>query len=71
MPIEGAGESLTSTVSSPIQVHGIKKVPARRAPAIGEHSEEVLEQLGFNAEEIHALGSSGVVAGITAGAPVA
>jgi len=29
VPLEGAGEKLTSTVSSPIQVHGVSKVPAR------------------------------------------
>jgi formyl-CoA transferase len=31
VPLEGAGGELTSTISSPIQVHGIAKVPARRA----------------------------------------
>src|SRR4051812_43596348 len=33
VPLEGAGGKLTSTVSSPIQVHGVAKVPARRAPS--------------------------------------
>ena len=33
VPLEGAGGKLTSTISSPIQVHGVAKVPARRAPA--------------------------------------
>src|ERR1700747_770118 len=44
--LEGAGGKLTSTISSPMQVHGATKVPARRAPEIGEHNEEVLRQLG-------------------------
>src|SRR6201988_236584 len=52
VPLEGAGGKLTSTVSSPIQMHGVAKVPARRAPMLGEHNEEVLKQLGFNAAEI-------------------
>src|SRR5437868_5429891 len=47
VPLEGAGGKLTSTISSPIQVHGVVKVPARRAPALGEHNEEILKQLGF------------------------
>src|SRR6266478_4417181 len=47
VPLEGAGEKLTSTISSPIQVHGVTKVPARRAPGIGEHNDEVLKELGF------------------------
>ena len=32
VPLEGAGGKLTSTISSPIQVHGVAKAPARRAP---------------------------------------
>src|SRR5438132_10916549 len=37
VPLEGAGDKLTSTISSPIQVHGVKKVTAKRAPELGEH----------------------------------
>src|SRR5881296_678363 len=51
VPLEGAGGKLKFTISSPIQVHGVTKVPARRAPALGEHNEQVLEQLGFSATE--------------------
>ena len=61
VPLEGAGGKLTSTISSPIQVHGVTKVPARRAPGLGEHNEEVLEQLGFSATEIDGLHASGAV----------
>jgi formyl-CoA transferase len=59
VPLEGAGGKLTSTVSSPIQVHGVTKAPARRAPALGEHNEEVLKQLGFNPNDIDGLRASG------------
>jgi formyl-CoA transferase len=61
VPLEGAGEKLTSTISSPIQVHGITKVPARRAPGIGEHNEEVLKELGFNTDDIVGLRASGAI----------
>ena len=61
VPLEGAGGKLTSTISSPIQVHGVAKVPARRAPELGEHNEEVLKQLGFSAAEIDGLRASGAV----------
>ena len=61
VPLEGAGGNLNSTISSPIQVHGVRKVPAKRAPALGEHNEEVLEQLGFSPAEIDALHTSGTV----------
>jgi len=61
VPLEGAGESLKSTISSPIQVHGVAKVPARRAPEIGEHSEEVLAELGFSSGQIDGFRASGAV----------
>jgi crotonobetainyl-CoA:carnitine CoA-transferase CaiB-like acyl-CoA transferase len=61
VPLEGAGGKLTSTISSPIQVHGVTKVPAKRAPALGEHNEQVLQQLGFSATEIDGLHASGAV----------
>jgi crotonobetainyl-CoA:carnitine CoA-transferase CaiB-like acyl-CoA transferase len=58
VPLEGAGGKLTSTISSPIEVHGVSKVPAKRAPALGEHNDEVLKQLGFSASEIDGLRAS-------------
>src|ERR1700722_12337809 len=61
VPLDGAGGKLSTTISSPIQVHGISKVPARRAPELGEHNDEVLKQLGFSASEIAALHASGAV----------
>jgi formyl-CoA transferase len=61
VPLNGAGGKLTSTISSPLQVHGVAKVPAKRAPNIGEHNEEVLRQLGFSAAEIDNLRASGAI----------
>ena len=61
VPLEGAGGKLTSTISSPIQVHGVVKMPATRAPDIGEHNAEILQELGFNAIEIDGLRASGTV----------
>ena len=60
VPLEGAGAKLTSTISSPIQVHGVSKVPATRGPELGEHNEEILKELGFDAkaiEDFHAAGA--------------
>jgi formyl-CoA transferase len=67
VPLEGAGEKLTSTISSPIQVHGVAKVPAKRAPKIGEHNDEVLKELGFGADEIDGLRTSGAISGAQPG----
>ena len=61
VPLEGAGDKLTATISSPLQVHGVTKVSAKRAPALGEHNAEVLGQLGFSATEVAALQASGAV----------
>jgi crotonobetainyl-CoA:carnitine CoA-transferase CaiB-like acyl-CoA transferase len=61
VPLEGAGGKLTSTISSPIQVHGVTKVSAKRAPDIGEHNDEVLKELGFDATEIDGFRASGAV----------
>ena len=61
VPLEGVGGKLTSTISSPMQVHGVAKISAKRAPKIGEHNDEVLQDLGFSAAEIDALRASGAV----------
>jgi formyl-CoA transferase len=61
VPLEGAGGKMVSTISSPIRVHGVAKVPARRAPELGEHNEEILRELGFDAKDIDGLRASGAV----------
>jgi formyl-CoA transferase len=61
VPLEGAGENLKLTISSPMQMHGVAKVPAKRAPELGEHNDEVLKELGFAANEIEQLRASGVI----------
>ncbi len=62
VPLEGAGDNLKLTISSPMNVHGITKVPATRAPEIGEHNDEVLKELGFDTNEIERLHANGVLA---------
>jgi crotonobetainyl-CoA:carnitine CoA-transferase CaiB-like acyl-CoA transferase len=61
VPLEGAGGKLAHTVSSPMQVHGVAKEPARRAPSLGEHNDEILKQLGFDATQIEKLHAGGTV----------
>jgi len=53
------GSSLT--VNSPIWIRGQKNAKPRPAPAVGEHSEEVLREAGFNETEIRALRKEGVI----------
>jgi len=61
VPLTGAGGNLKSTISCPIQVHGVTKVPAKRAPDLGEHNEEILRELGFDAKEIDGFRTSGML----------
>jgi crotonobetainyl-CoA:carnitine CoA-transferase CaiB-like acyl-CoA transferase len=61
VPLEGAGPDLTLTISSPLTVHGVDKVAAKRAPGIGEHNDEILQQLGFDAHQIESFRATGVV----------
>ena len=43
-------------------MHDVTKVPAKRAPEIGEHNEEMLRELGFDANAIAGLRASGAIA---------
>ncbi|MGB7729903.1 MAG: CoA transferase [Candidatus Acidiferrum sp.] len=61
VPLEGAGENLKHTISSPLKIHGVVKVPARRAPDIGEHNDEVLKELGFTCTDIEGLRAGGTI----------
>ena len=63
VPLEGAGK-LTRTISSPFQMVGIDKEPARRGPGLGEHNENVLAELGFDAAGIVALREGGAIPGM-------
>jgi formyl-CoA transferase len=48
------------TVSNPITVEGVEKVPPRMAPAVGEHSVDILRSLGLNDEAIADMVTRGV-----------
>lgn len=61
VPLEGAGANMTTTISSPFQIHGVTKVSAKRAPEIGEHNEQILHELGFDPKQIESFVSGGVL----------
>jgi formyl-CoA transferase len=50
------------TISSPIWVDGSKKVQPRKPPEIGEHSDEILRNAGYDEATIGKLRASGAVA---------
>jgi crotonobetainyl-CoA:carnitine CoA-transferase CaiB-like acyl-CoA transferase len=54
-------DDTTMTVNSPIWIRGQQKVKPRPAPAVGEHSDEVLRAAGYSDSEIRALRQQGVI----------
>jgi len=64
VPLEGVS-GLEYTVNSPITLRGVSKVPAKRAPELGEHNDEILAELGFSTAEIEGLRAEGAIPGTT------
>jgi crotonobetainyl-CoA:carnitine CoA-transferase CaiB-like acyl-CoA transferase len=56
----GDGQGLT--VMSPFHIDGVEKVPASRAPSVGQHNEAVLLEAGYSAADVERLRGLGVVA---------
>jgi len=50
------------TVASPITVEGQDKVSPRRPPTVGQHTDEVLREVGYDAATIVKLHADGAVA---------
>jgi 2-methylfumaryl-CoA isomerase len=49
---------------SPIEFSRVRRLPVRRAPFLGEHTEEILaDDLGLSPGEIGRLYDAGIVAG--------
>jgi crotonobetainyl-CoA:carnitine CoA-transferase CaiB-like acyl-CoA transferase len=61
VPIDDPRAGAALTVSSPIGIAGQDEAAPRIAPAIGEHSVEVLREAGFAESEIERLLAAGVV----------
>jgi crotonobetainyl-CoA:carnitine CoA-transferase CaiB-like acyl-CoA transferase len=56
----GDGQGLT--VMTPFHIDGVEKIPAARAPSIGQHNEAVLLEAGYTADDVERLRGLGVVA---------
>jgi crotonobetainyl-CoA:carnitine CoA-transferase CaiB-like acyl-CoA transferase len=55
------GDSGMLTINSPFAIDGLTKVPTRPAPALGQHSDEILRELGYDAQDIARLRASRAV----------
>ncbi|MGP6174358.1 CaiB/BaiF CoA transferase family protein [Corynebacterium sp. A21] len=63
-PVPDARLGAAGTINllgSPVHINGTAVVPRVRPPLLGEHTEEVLEQLGFTGEEITELQRKDIV----------
>jgi len=49
------------TVDSPLHIAGEAKAPAGPPPALGEHADAILAELGYGAADIAALRASGAL----------
>src|SRR5262249_38814684 len=61
VPIRDGGAKPTLTVDSPVVIEESPKARPGVAPELGEHTEQVLEELGFDATQIENLRASGVI----------
>lgn len=59
VPREDMG--LARVIRDPINVDGVARVGPKKAPELGEHTDEILGELGFTAADIVRLRGSGVV----------
>jgi formyl-CoA transferase len=56
-----ADGGVLKTVDSPLNVAGAEKVPPRPAPERGQHSDEILAELGYGPDEVARLREKGVL----------
>jgi len=55
------GAPADRTIKGPVFMRGQEKTPARPAPDLGEHNDEVMAEIGYSAEEIAAMRAAGVL----------
>jgi formyl-CoA transferase len=60
--LTGEGVDGMRTVTSPIAIEGESKVAPRRAPEIGQHTEDVLRELGYPPSAIESMRATGAIA---------
>jgi formyl-CoA transferase len=61
VPVAGGTGNLGMTVDSPLVIKESPKVAPHVAPKLGEHTVEILQELGFDAAQIDELLARGVI----------
>jgi formyl-CoA transferase len=58
-PIEDVG--MSRVIRDPLNVEGLRRVGAKKSPELGEHSQEILTELGYGSEQIAEFLAAGVI----------
>ena len=61
--LHNAGTDATRTVNSPVFIDGYARRPAGPAPGIGQHSDDILKELGLDDATIQQLREDNIVVG--------
>ena len=61
IPIDDGAAPPRYTVNSPVTIKEAPKVAPRVAPGLGEHTDQVLQELGFDSDQIGGLRASGAI----------
>ena len=61
VPVHDGGTEPYLTIDSPVRLDQEQKVRPRRAPELGEHTQAVLGEIGFDTAEIKDLASAGTI----------
>ena len=59
--VENGSDTKSFTVDSPMKIQEEEKVQPRLAPGLGQHTMEILGELGYNSTQIDALSADGVI----------
>ncbi len=62
VPIDDGSANRRYTVNSPVTMKESPKIAPRIAPGLGEHTDQILQELGFKASQIEGFRASGAVA---------
>ena len=61
MEIDQGEHGRKDVINSPIWLRGEPKAKPVRAPTLGEHTAEVLDELGYDAAQVETLRASGAL----------
>lgn len=62
VPFESQVPGVDTTLLTPFELHGVSKTTPRPAPEVGEHSRNILRELGHENQRIEELIQAGIVA---------